>query len=192
MIDVSASRMTALLCLLLAIAIPARSDAGAIAPDTFLQFSFDGAVQATGCDPADPAGAFCIGSSGTPTGILDAPPWVFTAPQSGATLLVTDVLKIGDRFEVFDFGTTLGLTSAPIGAGDCGDDPVVCLGDPNSSKRTFPLAPGNHSITIRSLTDALGTGYLKVTAVPEPATVLAIVIGMLAVLAAGRLRRQRT
>ena len=45
---------------------------------------------------------------------------------------------------------------------------------------------------VRSLTDALGTGYLKVTAVPEPATVLAIVIGMLAVLAAGRLRRQRT
>jgi hypothetical protein len=191
MIDVSASRMTALLCLLLVSGIPARGDAGAIAPDTFLQFSFNGAVQAVGCDPADPAGAFCIGSSGTPTDILDAPPWTFTAPASGSTLLVTDVLTIGDRFEVFDFGATLGLTSAPIGSDNCGDDPVVCLGDSNSSKRTYTLAPGAHSITVRSLTAALGTGYLKVSAVPEPATVLAIVIGMLAALSAGRVRRRR-
>jgi hypothetical protein len=192
MIDVSASRMTALLCLLLTMGISGRSDAGAIASDTFLQFSFNGAVQATGCDPADPAGAFCIGSSGTPTDILDAPPWLFTAPQSGATLLVTDVLKIGDRFEVFDFGTTLGLTSRRSERATAATIPSSVSAIRIRAKGSFPLAPGNHSITIRSLTDALGTGYLKVTAVPEPATVLAIVIGMLAVLAAGRLRRQRT
>src|SRR5205807_246059 len=82
---------------------------------------------ATGCDPADPAGPFCIPSSGTPTEFLDAPPWTFVAPAAGALLTVTDAFLAGDRFQVFDFGASLGLTSAPVGNADCGDDPIPCL-----------------------------------------------------------------
>ncbi len=42
--------------------------AGPIGFDIFYQFGFtDAGLAATGCDPADPAGAFCIPSSETPT-----------------------------------------------------------------------------------------------------------------------------
>src|SRR5689334_18655160 len=55
--------------------------AGPIALNTWLEFAVsDPGVDATGCDPDDPNGPFCIPSSGTPTQFLDAPPWTFSAP----------------------------------------------------------------------------------------------------------------
>src|SRR5882672_8473332 len=108
--------------------------AGVISTGVFYEFGFSTAgTPATGCDPADPAGPFCIPSSGTLTSFLTAPPWTFAAPQ-GAVLIVTDAFVAGDRFQVFDFGISLGLTSVPIGNGDCGDDPVVCLAAAGTSK----------------------------------------------------------
>src|SRR3954466_10344711 len=89
-ISVSCMRSAAFVMLALAVGLPSRSEAGAVSFNTFLQFATDGVGPATGCDPADPAGASCISSSGTVTGLLDASPWTFTAPQSGATLIVTD------------------------------------------------------------------------------------------------------
>src|SRR5262249_16193380 len=101
---------------------------GPIALGVFQEFGFTTAgTPATGCDPADPAGPFCVPSGGTPTTFLDAPPWTFLAPAGGAILTVTDAFQAGDRFQIFDFGTSLGLTSVPSGSGNCGSDPVSCL-----------------------------------------------------------------
>jgi hypothetical protein len=191
-ISVSCIRITALMVVALAIGLPSRSEAGVILFDTFLQFATSGVGLATGCQPADPNGPFCIPSSGTLTDVLDAPPWTFTAPSVGATLIVTDVLLAGDRFEVFDFGTSLGLTSLPSTASDCGDDPVVCLADPNISSRAFNLAAGNHEITIYSVTDGLATGYLTVNAVPEPSTSTLLIAAALGIFALQRRRRRRS
>jgi PEP-CTERM motif len=174
------------------IAAGGGAQAGPIPIGTFMQFAFDGVGSfATGCDPADPAGPFCIPSFGTPTLPLDAPPWTFVASQ-GVNLRVTDVFESGDRFEVFDSGISLGLTSAPTLGADCGDDPVPCLADPNISQGTFFLLAGQHSITIRAVDapSVTGTGYLVVQQVPEPGSLLMLGIAMLAA-AIGTRRRSR-
>ena len=164
----------------------APASAGPIVFDTFYQFSFtDVGVSALGCDPADPAGAFCIASAGTLTEFLDAPPWTFLAPATGAVLTVLDAFSIDEQFELFDFGVSLGLTSAPIVGGDCGDDPIVCLADADVSRGIFSLLAGNHSITLApSLSpNGLGSGYLRIEAnsveVPEPWTIALVGSGVL-------------
>ena len=152
------------------------------------EFGFSTAgTPATGCDPADPAGPFCISSSGTPTSFAGAPPWTFSSV--GATqLTVTDAFTAGDRFQIFDFGVSIGLTSLPVGSADCGDDPVPCLANPNVSHALFSLAPGAHSITIiptLAPTDG-GSGYFIVNAVPEPSMWLLLGSGLLTLVCARR------
>jgi YVTN family beta-propeller protein len=167
----------AILVLALTVALPAT--AGQIQPGIFYEFGFTAAgVPVTGCDPADPAGPFCIPSGGTPTTFLDASPWTFQAPSAGAILTVTDAFLAGDRFQVFDFGSSLGLTSVPAGGADCGDDPVTCLSTPGIGNGTFSLAAGNHSLTLTPTLGNGGAGYLRVDAVPEPATWLLLGAGI--------------
>ncbi len=176
---------------------PAAGNAGPITAGTYYQFGFDVAGSpATGCDPADPAGAFCTPSSGTPTSFADAPAWSFTAPASGSELTVTDAFESGDRFEIFDSGVSLGLTSAPGAAGvvDCGDDPVPCLADPSISHGSFLLAAGAHDITIVAAESpsGLGAGYFIVdataVALPEPGSLALLALASAGLLLA-RLRR---
>jgi hypothetical protein len=172
------------------------SFAGLILPGTWYEFGFtDVGVPATGCFPDDPGGNFCIPSSGTPTQFLDAPPWTFTA-ASAATLTVTDAFASGDRFEVFDLGVSIGLTSLPTATAliDCGDDPVVCLATAGMSIATFVLAAGPHSITLVPVLSpgGLGSAYLLVAAavVPEPGSLWLASLGLLglSVLRVGRMR----
>jgi hypothetical protein len=158
--------------------------AGPIVPDgTWYQFGFsDAGIAATGCDPDDPAGPFCIPSSGTPTTFLDAPAWTFTS-LTVASLTVTDAFLSGDRFEIFDFGASIGLTSAPSSQADCGDDPVVCLATAGISTGVFALTAGSHSLTIVAVSaDGGGSGYLAVTGVtppvPEPSILLLVATGV--------------
>jgi len=170
--------------------------AGPIGLDTWSEFGFsDVGVAATGCDPADPAGAFCVESSGTPTIFLDAPPWTFTT--AGPSLLtVTDAFTSGDRFEVFDFGVSLGLTSLPGALEvDCGDDPVVCLATAGVSRAFFSLAAGGHALTLFPTLSpgGGGSGYLFVAAaVPEPSSLALLALGIVIVgvfLIVGRRKR---
>jgi hypothetical protein len=166
---------------LLALAPPVC--AGPIPLNTWLEFAVsDPGVGATGCDPDDPNGPFCIPSGGTPTQFLDAPPWTFSAPASGASLRVTDAFESTEQFEVFDFGVSVGLTSPPAATAivDCGDDPVVCFGTAGMSRGTFALASGSHSITIVPTLSLGGAGYFQVVAaaVPEPGGLALLALGL--------------
>jgi hypothetical protein len=77
-------------------------------------------------------------------------------------IIVTDAFALGDQFEVFDFGVSVGITSPP-GSGSCGDDPEPCLADPNASSGTFNLGPGPHSIEIVPVAlFSPGAAYFKV------------------------------
>lgn len=175
----SIRRLNQLGALALLLSVSSLARAGAIPFDTWLEFSFgDAGTPAAGCFPDDPAGAFCIPSGGTPTSFLDAAPWTFTAGASGATLTVVDAFVSGDRFELFDFGVSLGLTSLPGSEDVCGDDPATCLATPGMSRLIASLGAGLHSLT---LTPTLspgggGAGYLQVkegggnVSVPEPST----------------------
>jgi hypothetical protein len=158
----------------------APASAGPITFGQWLEFGFiDVGTPATGCDPADPAGPFCIASSGTPTSFLDAPPWTITAPSSGFILTVTDAFTSGDQFQLFDFGVPIGLTSfvAP-GVVDCGDDPAICLANAGISHAQFALGAGAHSLTLRPTISegGGGAGYLRAD-VPEPTTMMLVATG---------------
>ena len=171
----------------------APASAGPIVLGTWYEFGFsDTLTPATGCFPDDPAGIFCTSSSGTPTTNLDAPPWTFAA--GSVVLTVVDAFENGDVFEIFDFGVSIGVTSAPGRPADCGDDPVPCLLNAEMSKGLFNLAAGPHSLTIMPTQSpgGLGAAYLQVSAaaVPEPMTAFLLGSG-LAVFGLRRSRRAR-
>jgi hypothetical protein len=98
--------------------------------------------------PAGACDGTCLVSSGENSEYVGVPPWTFTAPCDGVHFTVTDAFSSGDVFEVFDFGVSLGTTSAPATGHDGGSDPAISLLDSAMSSRVFDLAPGDHSITI--------------------------------------------
>lgn len=186
--------LPALILVLGLLGAPRAARAGAIPFDTYLQFGFEGAGAVTGCWPDDPAGPFCIGSSGTPTVFLDTPAWTFVAAPGGAALTVVDAFLAGDSFQVFDFGVLIGSTSVPTRDVACGDDPVVCLATPGMSMGTFALTAGAHSLSLVAAAGSeLGSGYLQVTGgtqVAEPGS-LALTLAALAAVWRGRAGRVR-
>lgn len=151
------------------------AQAGAIVTDQWYEFSFGAAGTFAGdCSVA------CIPSSGTPTTYADVPPWTFSSPTEGSVFTVTDAFLAVDRFEIFDFGVSLGLTSLESGSGDCGSDPVTCIADANFSNGIFNFGAGGHSITIKAVDSGAGGGaaYFKLeNAVPEPATWALMILG---------------
>jgi hypothetical protein len=104
---------------------------------------------ATGC------GA-CVPSSGGNSTFAPDPPWTFSL-GAPATLTVTDAFARGDVFEVFDFGVSLGVTSAVATDTGCdSDDPVACVAV--NSSGVYTLAAGPHSITIQAVASPYGSG----------------------------------
>jgi hypothetical protein len=97
---------------------------------------------------------------------------------------VTDDFLKGDRFEVYDFGSSIGLTSlVAIDNASPEVGPETAFNDPTYSSGSFLLGPGLHSITMVVVENPFGSGrgYLRaMPAVPEPH---AIALGAIALFA---------
>jgi len=135
--------------------------------------------------------------TGFPATVADpgSNPWTFTAAFA-THLIITDLGRDGDRFEVFDGASSLGLTSAPTDdSTQCGMDPDVCLTNAKFSHGDFTLAPGPHSITMQINTNAsnstVGNNAFKVTAaVPEPGSIMLFGGGVALMLFSRRYKRR--
>lgn len=130
-------------------------------------------------------GSFATACTGCAAGVnsvfVGAPAWTFSGPT---LFTVTDAFAIGDIFEVFDNSVSLGLTSAP-GAGPsacASNDPTCILAEGIFSNRSFALADGDHSITIRMAASPFGGGaaFFRATSVPEPVSLALFGLGILA------------
>ncbi|MBC7927339.1 MAG: PEP-CTERM sorting domain-containing protein [Bryobacteraceae bacterium] len=175
-----------------AVLLVSQLSAGPISLGTWYEFSYElPGVPATGCQPNDPNGSFCGPSFGTPSEFLDAPPWTFSVGARGAFFTVTDAFLADSRFEIFNNGVSLGLTSAFTPGVDCLDDPQVCATTPGISSAKLTLTPGSYSITIVPTQGELGVGFLQVSNVPEPASVGLIAAGMAALTFAGSRRKKK-
>jgi PEP-CTERM motif len=185
--------------------LPNRAFAEPIGPGTWYWFQWGGDGWAVSGTMETSSGVLPPSAFGQAPG---APGWTLTAPDDGALLTVLDTSAYGDRFEVFDFGASLGLTSlVPAAPGTPPDDmalafsPDVALANPNLSRGTFVLSPGDHSLMINAVINPWGGGgaWFRVdeispvpdpTPVPEPSSVLLVASGGLGVLF--RMRRRRS
>lgn len=108
-------------------------------------------------------------------------PFTFTLTSPGV-LKVTDAFLSGDRFEVFDFLASLGLTSAPGSTGDqIGSDYDAAVADARWSSAAFALGAGSYSITGEVLASPFGGGGAALRVddkVPEPASLLLLSLGL--------------
>ncbi len=129
----------------------------AVAPDgTWYRFQFGTTGSFGTSGPGDSH------YSGAPS-----PPWTFSCPTGGLIcwFSVTDGFLLGDEFEVFDFGASVGTTSSvpTDNTMQCDNNPEVCFAGGWSSAM-INLGPGAHSITIQ-LTDSPfggGAAFFKV------------------------------
>jgi hypothetical protein len=116
-------------------------------------------------------------------------PFTFNA-ATPVRLDVTDDFFQGDRFEVFDFGASLGLTSSVASAlaGEVG--PEAAFNSPLWSHGSFFLSAGAHSITIGAAANPYdgGRGYLRALSVPEPHSIAISALALIALISGARIR----
>ena len=159
--------------------------AGPIAVNTWYNFGFneDGSPLVT---PFEVDGAF--GAVAVP----DAGPWTFTLAGE-AELFWTDIQISGDRFEFFDFGVSIGASGPDVVFGSAVGTCIACaLADSNFGKGSVSLGAGNHSLSGTFL-GVVGYGdgafIIRDRAVPEPAAVALLGVGLAAAAVVRRRRR---
>lgn len=116
----------------------------------------------------------------------------FTLTES-AVFKVTDAYLSGDQFAVYNFGSLLGLTSAPTTTGDSiGGDYDAAFADPRWSSASFVLGAGSYQITGLATLSPFGTGgaAVQLAPVPEPETYAMLGAGVAALMLARR-RKQK-
>lgn len=114
----------------------------------------------------------CTPSSGGNSVFAPASPWTFACPWAACQLTVQDAFLRGDSFNVFDNAVLIGSTSLVAASGSCPGDatnPDVCATDPLTSRGTFILLPGPHSITIQPNVSPFGGGaaYFRIDPAPN-------------------------
>jgi hypothetical protein len=149
---------------LVAAARPAHADPIQLGTWYWFQWSGTGFVYSgtltTSSPGVEPPGAFAQAPG--------AVPWTISTGGTGAILTVLDSGAPGDRFSVFDFGTSLGLTTLvppDSSLGSVGFDPMVALANENLSRGFFPLAANtDHSFEIAVVNNpwGVGGGWLRV------------------------------
>lgn len=133
-------------------------------------------VHAMGAVPVNGGWQFFSWNGAAPVAVTENPfTFTITAP-GGGVLTIVDGGVDGDQFEVTDNAVVLGNTSVPANdGGNGGWNFDVLLTDARFSKGSFALAPGAHTVTLRTIAEATGftsgAAGLKVDSpVPIPAT----------------------
>jgi hypothetical protein len=154
-----------------------------------LTLAFTGLAQAD--SPLTVGGGWQEFSFGDVGSAFSPQPWTFHLDTAGL-LKVTDAYLSGDRFEVFDFGSSLGLTSLPGSTGDqIGSDYDAAAADSRWSTGFYSLGIGDHSITgTVTLSPYSGGGAaLRADVVPIPGALWLLGSGLLGMAGWRRFRK---
>ncbi|MFN3938788.1 MAG: VPLPA-CTERM sorting domain-containing protein [Gemmobacter sp.] len=155
--------------------------------DTWYHFGFG----QTGSALVSGAGGFTP-MVNPPTIAAPDTPWTFSLTRA-AVLRVVDGFLSGDRFEMFNFGVSLGLTSEPERDANCGADLTCALSDARFSQGSFMLAAGDYEITGIVVDSPFGGGagafIVETAAIPLPAGIF-LLGGALGLLGVVRRRRR--
>lgn len=143
---------------------PLTADAAAISTDTYYSLGFEG-VGSNIIGTASGGFTHCTNPScvASPAGSS----FEFTLASAGV-LTILDLFISFDEFDIYNFGSLLGSTTASTRGGDCGSDFTCALADTRYSRGVFNLAAGSYSISGIQTAGTSGAGALIVETSPVP------------------------